>query len=112
MENNRLNHYATIDAYKTYVNMFVFMMLFYVAFYIIIFVLGSINSEIVNSEYIIYLEILVSPLLFCSLFFWQNRGKRYNTWNIIGIDNRIKVKPCLLAIVLAIGCLIFFANFS
>ena len=95
--------------------MFIFMVIFYLAYYIIIgFVsrgLNMTNEEISSSKVIFYIQCLISPLMFFSLFLWQNRKKRYDTINIIGVNKKFNYKHFLLSILLATMCIVFFASF-
>lgn len=116
MENKKLSQYSTIDAYKTYVYMFVFMMIFYLGFYIIIGLMSNVHGvsseEILTSKHIVYFQGLVSPLMFCALFFWQNRENKKQTFQMIGLNKKPNWKYILFAVIMSGACLLFFSGFS
>ncbi len=118
MENKiqRLDNYSTIDSYKTYFNMFIFTVIFSLIYNLIISILisaGGLSAETIDSNPIImYAQCFVSPLMFFSLFLWQNRGKKYNIKQILGVNKKISYKTVLLSIIVAIFCLFLFSNIA
>ncbi len=115
MENKRLN-YSTVDSYKTYFNMFVFQVVIYLAFSMILSVICIANNaevdDIVGSSNYIYIAALMSPAVFCLLFFWQNRRKKYETREILGLKKKIEWKYVLFAVFIGIMCITCFSSIS
>jgi len=108
-----LKSFTTIDAHKTFFNFYVV----YLIFSLLLFVISTIVSESTgvafeNLQDIKAFEIftiLLSPLMFFTLFIWQSKRHRGSICANIGINKRIDYKYIILAVASAVFCIVFFA---
>jgi len=118
MENKlkKIENYTTIDSYKTYFNMFIFTVIFGLSYNIIIALLisaGTLNPETISANpLLLYIQSFISPFMFFCLFLWQNRSKKYNVKQALGINKPISIRFVLISILAAILCLFLFSNIS
>ena len=107
---NKFMPYTTIDTYKTFFNFFILLLLFNVFLYILQGVSGYTFTELSEFKWYEIITMLLSPLIFCILFFWQSRNHKGYICQNLGLRKKFNFKHLALAIGTSIFSLIFFSQ--
>ena len=108
-----ITSYNTKDSYQTYFNWIWFLFGCYVVMYIMTAINVALNgSDAANSTTFEYITYLLSPTLFFLLFCWQNRGKKYDIKQCLGLNNKLSIGNIIISIVIAVLSILCFSKIT